>query len=473
MNGKRVVLSKQQSVAWTFLEDGLTNEVLYGGGAGGGKTYFGWLWQISRRLRYPGTRGAVVRNTLQSIKKSVMPTFFVVMNHLGYGREVYKINEVDNVITWFNGSVTLLLEASYRPSDPDYQRFGGLELTDLFVDEGGEINQRAYDILNTRIRWKLAELGLVPKSLMTCNPGYHWIRERFIVDGDGKPLVLDANKRYVQALVSDNIDVAFAELYAKTLMNTHSDYDRQRLLYGDWDAVPKTGGEFYGSFQGKVHIGDVRYDPELALHFSFDFNSLPYMTCTVWQIGNGGLGLWQIDEVCLGPPFNNTLATCRELLKRYGGHVNGVFVYGDPSGRAADTRLEAGHNDFTIIARGLAELRPVLRVDDKAPNVAGRGLFINEVLAGNVGSFGIVIDRHCSKTIKDYSNVKQAADGGKDKRKVKDALGSYEPYGHCSDANDYFLCRVLAKEFKGFRSKGSAVDRGFAKPLVRNGPLSY
>ena len=47
-------LFPKQIECFKYLEDKHTTEVLFGGGAGGSKTFTGCLWQISRRLRYPG-----------------------------------------------------------------------------------------------------------------------------------------------------------------------------------------------------------------------------------------------------------------------------------------------------------------------------------------------------------------------------------------------------------------------------------
>lgn len=37
------------------------------------------------------------------------------------------------------------------PSDPMYERFGSLELTDGFIDESGEISEKCIEIILTRI----------------------------------------------------------------------------------------------------------------------------------------------------------------------------------------------------------------------------------------------------------------------------------------------------------------------------------
>lgn len=447
-------------MAWRYLEDGTTREVLYGGGAGGGKTFFGCLWHIHRRLRYPYTRGVIARKTLRNLKDTTIITFLKVTDMMGYklGKH-YNFNQNDMLITWANGSTTIFKEIDFNPSDPDFQRLGGLEVTDAFIDEAAEVTEKAFDILQSRIRWMLAEYSLSPKILMTCNPGDNWIKAKYIKDIEGNPIALPESQVFVPALVDDNPDKGFVAIYKQGLENIRNDYDRRRLLLGDWDVTPDTGGNFYKAFSMGLHSAEVQYRPDLPLHVSFDFNVVPHMTCTVWQVVVLGdvRTLYQVDEICLTSPNNSTAATCKEFLRRYRAHATGVFVYGDPAGNQRDTRSETGSNDYSIIKSQLAILRPSLRVKSSAPSVVGRGQFINAILAGELPSLGIVIGKHCVKSVADYCNLKEAAEGGKDKRKVTDpATGTrYEPFGHCSDANDYFICWVLEAEFLRFTKGGT------------------
>lgn len=471
----RINLSQRQEIAWHHLEDSTTREVLYGGGAGGGKTFFGCVWHIYRRAAYPKTRGVIARKTLSILKGTTLVTFWKVVGLMGYqAGKHYTFNQNDMVISWANGSTTLFREIDYNPSDPDFQRLGGLEVTDAFIDEAAEVTEKAFDILQSRIRWMLAECNLTPKILMTCNPGNNWIRTKYIKDEKNNPVVLDPHQVFVPALVDDNPDKAFVSIYRENLEKMSSDYDKRRLLFGDWDASRDTGGNFYKAFRSALHVTDLAYDPKLPLHISFDFNVAPHMTCTIWQVLtiDDAKHLRQIDEICLASPQNTTAATCRAFVKRFAGHEAGLFVYGDPAGNHQDTRSESGSNDYTIIKRELSSLRPTIRVSDSAPSVVGRGQFINAILSSELPLLSIQIGTICTKTVADYANVKEASEGGKDKRKVNDpATGTrYEPYGHCSDANDYFICRMLKTEFDTY-IKGPKRTPTVIKSSSRTGML--
>lgn len=445
-------LSLKQSEAWFYLHDNITTELLYGGAAGGGKSYLGCAWVINECVTFPEIRTFLGRSELKNLKESTLITFFkVATNEFGYRNGIdYKYNDQKGVINWKNGSTISLKDLKYYPSDPEFTALGSTEYTLGYIDEAHEITRKAFEIMNSRLRWMIAHYSLKPKILLGCNPGYTWIRDRFVKDEENNPRKLYEYQKFVQALVDDNPDKQFAALYKEQLAKITSDYDRQRLLFGDWDAMPKTGGEFYKSFDGQKHILDHLYNDTQPLHISFDFNVHPYCTLTVWQID--GKKVFQIDEFCLKSPNNNTYSICREFLFRYRTHKAGLFIYGDPAGRHEDTRSEKGHNDYAIIQKELAQFYPTVRVPKAAPSVVMRGNFINSIFERNYMGIEIYLSPRCQNSISDYLSLKQASDGTKDKRKYADPdlKISYERYGHTSDSADYFLCEAFAKEYNKF-----------------------
>ena len=454
--------SAKQYTAWQVLEDATTEEVCFGGAAGGGKSYLGASWKLYRRLRYPGSRGLTGRTVLKDIKESTLITYFKVLAQWGLKAGVdFTYNAQDFRLDFPNGSREVFRDLGWNPSDPDYQRLGSSEYTDAWIEEAGDgVPEKAADILKSRIRWMLPEFGLVPKLLITCNPGYNWVRTKYFFDEGDNPVRLKPEQVVIKALVSDNPDKAFVKLYKKSLEGLSNDYDRQRLLEGDWNAVERTGGEFYPSFDTQLHTGDYAgtYEPGVPLHLTFDFNTSPYVTGLAWQVR--GTECTQVAEVTLPTPSNNTLACARGLVARFPAHAAEVFVYGDPAGQAADTRSEKGQNDYTILIAVLekAGWKVSKRVAPSAPSVSMRGLWIDKIFSERVGGLVLRFDRGCRNTIQDYQKVKKASDGTKQKKRVADPKTgvSYEQYGHCTDANDYFLCRCFAEEYLKFQRPNAA-----------------
>ncbi len=445
-------LSSEQTKAWELLEDDRTKSlILYGGQAGGGKSFLICLWQIYRRLTYPDTRGYIARESgLKDIEESVMVTFWDVVKFLNVS-DFIKYNAQKHHITFTNGSTISLIDAFYYPRDPNFHRFGSKEYTDGCIEEGATISKKAAQILLSRTRYKHDIYGLSKKQLITCNPDEGWIKDEIAVPYfEGS---LKGNRAFIPATLESNPNKEFVKEYTATLQEM-DDYDRARLLHGDWFAQPRTGGEFYMKFDEKINTKELAYDPDEPLHLSFDFNVNPYMTCTVWQM-NENMAM-QIDEICTPSPKNTTADNCKEFINRYRDHQAGVFIYGDPAGRHQDTRTERGWNDFRIIENELKDYHPISRVQSRAPSVVMRGNFINAIFADKIPDACMLISTNCNLSISDLNFVKVAPDGTKAKIRTKNpSTGvTYERWGHTSDAMDYFILTIFANQYQAFKSGG-------------------
>lgn len=130
----------------------------------------------------------------------------------------------------FNGSTILLKDLEQYPSDPNFDELGSLEITGAFVDEVNQITEKAWNIVRSRIRYKLDDFGLIPKMLGTCNPDKGFIYQNFYKPyKDG---TLDPEKAFIQALVTDN---PFISLYYIENLKSLDRISKERLLYGNWE----------------------------------------------------------------------------------------------------------------------------------------------------------------------------------------------------------------------------------------------
>ncbi len=439
---KEISLSQKQSDAWHFLEDDTTTEVLYGGAAGGGKSMLGCLWHITRRVKYAGTRGLIGRATLKSLKESTMVTYFKVCGLMAYKAGVdYTYNAQEYTVKWSNGSLTQFKDLAFYPSDPDFDSLGSTEYTDVFVDELPGLTLKAWDIVKSRIRWMLNDYGLIPKALATCNPSPGWVKEIYIKDKQGNIVVQKEYQKYVQALVDDNPDKEFVRLYKEQLNKMNSEYDRKRLLFGDWDARPKTGEEYFNKFNRHRHVQKVPYIEKMPIHLAYDFNVLPYMTQLCIQVvpSESATQIRVFREFCLPPPLNSSKSVCKAFLNHYGDFRPSVFYYGDSTGK---NRIPGKGNDYAF--RDIEEeLRPVLnnnsdRVGRRNRNPLKRRDFVNECLEGQHG-VEILIDENCHELINDFENLQTDVNG-----KLKVKVNGVEIIGHTSDAFEYFITEIFS-----------------------------
>jgi hypothetical protein len=225
------VLTKKQTIALDTLEQMKVKEMLFGGSAGGGKSWFGCYWMLKNVLRYEGSRGLIGRSKLKTLKETTLNTFFEVCQMQGLKADVhYKYNSTDSIIKFRNGSEIHLKDLFAYPSDPNFDSLGSSEYTFAFVDEANQITKKAKDVLKSRLRFKLTEFGLIPQILMTCNPAKNWTYQEFYKpDREGE---LPSNRVFIHSLATDNPHLS--EHYIETLKEL-DEPSKQRLLYGNWD----------------------------------------------------------------------------------------------------------------------------------------------------------------------------------------------------------------------------------------------
>ena len=227
----RWIQTKKQQEAWGKLTDRITREIIYGGGAGGAKSFLGCAWLIIMCNQYPGTRWLMGRKKLKRLKETTLKTFFEVCKKWGYKQGVHYTYYTDSHILWSNGSEIVLKDLAHQPSDPNYDDLGSLELTGGFIDEVNQITFKAWQIVLSRIRFKLDEYDLIPKLLGTCNPSKGWVYTYFYKPF--KEAILEVGKAFIRALAKDNPFIS--KHYIVLLESIKDKATRERLLNGNWE----------------------------------------------------------------------------------------------------------------------------------------------------------------------------------------------------------------------------------------------
>lgn len=222
---------KKQEEALQILCNDNTEEFAYGGAAGGAKSWTGCSWLMFMCLAYPETKWFIGREELKRITESTLITFYKVAK--AYGVRSFKFNAQKNVIVFDNGSRIDLLELKYLPRDPMFERFGSTEYTGGWIEEAGEIDFGAYDVIKTRVgRHYNDKYGIRAKLFMTCNPKKNWLYNYFYKPFT-KSKLDEPLKRFLQAFAQDNPFIESG--YIERLKRTEDKSKLQRLYYGNWD----------------------------------------------------------------------------------------------------------------------------------------------------------------------------------------------------------------------------------------------
>ena len=263
-----VNLTPRQAVAWNYLYDSQTNEILYGGGAGGGKSWLGCAWLIINCLKYKGSRWLMGRAVLKALKESTLKTFLELINDWGLQGEI-KYNSIDGYIRFKNGSEIMLKDLALYPSDPHYDSLGSTEYTGAFLDEASQIPEKAKDIVMSRMRYKLGEFDIIPKMLICSNPAKNFMYQQFFKPHrDG---TIREDRAFIPALVTDNPNIS--PHYIKSLHKLDK-LSKERLLYGNWD---------YDDNFGKLFDYDKIID---CFTNTFVEKGENYLTCDVARKGS-------------------------------------------------------------------------------------------------------------------------------------------------------------------------------------------
>lgn len=260
--------TEKQYLAWQALQNPDIAEIHFGGAAGGGKSWLGAESRLVRALSYPGYKSHISRNELTRLKASSLLTFIKVCKFHNIPSSDWHINNQYNFIEFSNGSRIDLLDLSFKPSDPMYERLGSLEYTDGgWIDEAGEIPFMAIDILQSRGgRHMNKEFGLNPDSLYTYNPNKGWVYRVYKAFKEG---TLAKDIVFIQSLFSDNPYTA--DIYGKQLDRIKDPAMRARLKMGsfEYDSDPSSLIEYEAIldlFTNSVTEGDKKLSIDVARH---------------------------------------------------------------------------------------------------------------------------------------------------------------------------------------------------------------
>jgi len=224
-------LSTIQMKGMKILNDKIHTEIFYGGSAGGGKSFLGCLWILTQCLKYKGSRWFISRARLKSLKESTLLTFFEVCKLCNLEpNKHYNYNAIAGVVKFFNGSEIYLKDLFLYPSDPEFVALGSTEYCGGFIDEMGEITEQAYNIIRSRLRFKLEEFDIIPKLFMGSNPCKTFVYREFykkFVNNE-----LEDYKAYVPAYVYDNPFIS--PHYIENLKKLDK-INKARLLEGNWE----------------------------------------------------------------------------------------------------------------------------------------------------------------------------------------------------------------------------------------------
>lgn len=222
--------TNKQHLAYEALKNDESQFIVFGGAAGGGKSWLACEWLMVNCIAYPNTRWFIARNELTRLMASTYITFTKVCRF--HKVENWSLQGQYHYIEFDNGSRIDLIDVKKNPSDPFYERYGSTEYTGGVLEEAGEIDFLAFDVLKSRVGRHLnKEYDIRPKILITCNPKKNWLYEYVYKPSvDGK---LGKEYIFIQSLYNDNPHTA--KDYEKQLSSIKDQTMKERLMFGNWE----------------------------------------------------------------------------------------------------------------------------------------------------------------------------------------------------------------------------------------------
>ena len=315
------LLIKQEHAIF-YLKDTATEEVLYGGAAGGGKSALGCLWLMEMCQKYPGTRWLMGRSNLKPLKDTTLNTFFELATQLQLGSQ-FTYKSAEHIIYWNNGSQIILKDLFLYPSDPNFDSLGSLEISGAFIDECNQVAYHAWQIVKSRIRYKLTQFGLIPKMLGSCNPAKNWTYKEFYKPQ--RDSLLPPYRRFIQSLPTDNPHLHPSYLQSLLRLDKNS---RERLYFGNWE---------YDDDPATLIDHDSIADYFSPTHLSAE--GLKYMTIdvarkgrdkTVFRIWHGWLCIAR--EAIAKSGLDEVVASAKVLQTKYGIALGNIVADEDGVG---------------------------------------------------------------------------------------------------------------------------------------------
>lgn len=241
-------------------------EVLYGGAAGGGKSY-GLLADALRDLNHPEFRGLIVRRTTEELRELISKSQDL------YPKAIPGIKWSERKMEWRTPSGGRLW-MSYLEKDIDVQRYQSNAFNYIAFDELTHWpTPFCWNYMRSRLRSTAKDLKLYMRA--ASNPGglgHDWVKRMFIdpapwgeafpaTDIDtGNVLAYPPNhskagqplfqRRFIPAKLVDNPHLYEGGDYESMLLSL-PEHQRKRLLDGDWDV---SEGAAFPEFRRHLHV---------------------------------------------------------------------------------------------------------------------------------------------------------------------------------------------------------------------------
>ena len=284
-------------------------EVLYGGAAGGGKSY-AMLMDLLRYADNKNCRALLLRRTLAELTELIDKSKQI------YPKAFPKARFKESVKTWeFPSGATAMF--SYVDKDDDVYRYQGQSFTWIGIDELGHYpTPYVWNYLRSRLRTTDPDVQTYMRA--SANPGGSggwWVKKMFVDPNppnqpfwatdieSNKVLTYGKNhekanqplfqRKFIPARLSDNPYLASDGEYEAMLLSL-PEVERKRLLAGDWDVAE---GAAFKEFNRLVHVTEPVDIPHNWIRIRACDYGYSAPSCVLWGAIDWDNNIWIYREL--------------------------------------------------------------------------------------------------------------------------------------------------------------------------------
>lgn len=225
-------------------------ETLFGGAAGGGKSYGQLVDGLLYALEYPKSKQIIFRRTFPDLERSIIRTSLEL-----YPKEIASYNSSKHTWTFKNGSI---IDFGYIDHENDVYKYQSAEYDVIRFDELTHFTEYMYVYMISRCRGANPFPKHIKSSTNPGGIGHSWVKDRFINIGEANKIhniVQEDGSRttriFIPSLVQDNLFLMENDPDYLIRLQNLPEKEKQALLYGEWDIFD---GQFFTEFKRDIHV---------------------------------------------------------------------------------------------------------------------------------------------------------------------------------------------------------------------------
>lgn len=220
-------------------------EVLFGGAAGGGKSYGQLIDALMTATRYPGSRQLILRRTYPELEKSLIRVSLGL-----FPKEIYSYAASAHTGKFANGS---LLDFGFSADENDVFRYQSAEYDVIRFDELTHFTEFQYVYMLSRLRGTNACPKQMKSSTNPGGVGHNWVKARFVDPSPpGKSFAVGAGltRLFLPSKIEDNTFLYEKDPHYRDRLLSLPEKEKRALLYGDWNIFD---GQYFSEFRYDLH----------------------------------------------------------------------------------------------------------------------------------------------------------------------------------------------------------------------------